>query len=161
MSRRRREGACLSLPRGPSREVPGVSAAPHGAPATGRDGVNGTSANDIAARVEELARNLRAIADEVVDLVRRRPAQTAGVETEKYLSLNELCTRIPYAPQTIRNLISAGALRKDVHYRQRQRHGKIVFIWSAIERWLLARDLDRSAAEPFIPTHHSRTRKVR
>jgi hypothetical protein len=123
--------------------------------------VNCASPADVTARVDELARNLRVIADELVNLAHHCSAPRARGEREQYLSVNELCARIPYKPQTIRNLITAGELRKDMHYRQRQRHGKIVFIWSAMEQWLRTRDLDRSAAEPFIPAHHARTRKVR
>lgn len=36
--------------------------------------------------------------------------------TEEYLSLKELCAQIPYKEQTIRNLVSQGALREGIHY---------------------------------------------
>lgn len=58
---------------------------------------------------------------------------------KEYLSLGELCQRIPYRPQTIRNLMSQGVLRQDVHYfKPTQR--KIVFKWEAVRRWIECED---------------------
>jgi len=42
---------------------------------------------------------------------RGRPAPT-----EEYLSIAELTKRIPYAAQTIRNLMGRGEFRRDIHY---------------------------------------------
>jgi len=89
-----------------------------------------------------------------------RAAQTGGANGDELLTLKVLCDRIGYAEQTIRNLISQGHLKRGKHFVQRRRHGKLLFIWSAMERWLRERELDRSAIEPFIPTH-ARTRKSR
>lgn len=54
---------------------------------------------------------------------------------KEYLSLEELVERIPYRPQTIRNLMCRGVLLEGVHYfKPTQR--KVVFKWSAIRRWI-------------------------
>jgi len=62
----------------------------------------------------------------------------AGTDKE-YLSLQELCQRIPYRPQTIRNLMSQGVLQQGVHYfKPTQR--RIVFKWDAVKRWIEGED---------------------
>jgi hypothetical protein len=58
------------------------------------------------------------------------PVQAA----EEYLTVAQLSQRIPYAPQTIRNLMSKGVFRRGVHY-VRPRH-RVMFRWSAIQAWL-------------------------
>ena len=65
------------------------------------------------------------------------PPRPEPVETEEYLSINDLATRIPYKPQTIRNLMSAGVLRRDVHYVKPR--GRVAFKWSAVQAWLEGR----------------------
>ena len=51
---------------------------------------------------------------------------------EEYLSLAELCERIPFAKGTIRNLISQGKLIEGYHFTKPG--GKvIVFRWSRIQ----------------------------
>lgn len=53
----------------------------------------------------------------------------------EYLSLAELCERIPFRPGTIRNLISAGKLLEGHHFTKPG--GKmLVFRWSRIQEWL-------------------------
>lgn len=58
---------------------------------------------------------------------------------KEYLSLDELCQRIPYRPQTIRNLMSQGVLLKGVHYFKPTSR-RIVFKWLAIQRWIECAD---------------------
>jgi hypothetical protein len=124
--------------------------------------VSGRAAHRVPERLHELVAGLRDMADELHGLASNIAASTApSPSAEQFLSLNDLCARIPYKEQTIRNLMGMGQLRKGVHFEQRRRHGKIVFIWSAMERWLCERQLDRSIVEPFIPTHNARTRKIR
>jgi hypothetical protein len=53
---------------------------------------------------------------------------------EEYLSVADLSRRIPYAPQTIRNLMSRGVFRLGVHYVKPR--GRVIFKWSAIRAWL-------------------------
>lgn len=53
---------------------------------------------------------------------------------EEYLTVDQLSQRIPYAPQTIRNLMSKGVFRLNVHY-VRPRH-RVMFRWSAVQAWL-------------------------
>lgn len=56
------------------------------------------------------------------------------VLAEEYLSVTALSARIPYAPQTIRNLMSQGVLQRDVHYLKPR--GRIIFKWSAVQAWI-------------------------
>jgi hypothetical protein len=51
-----------------------------------------------------------------------------------YLSLCELCARIPYARKTIYNWTSSGTWQEGVHFFRRRR--KLIFYWPAIEVWL-------------------------
>jgi hypothetical protein len=37
----------------------------------------------------------------------------------------------------------------------------VVYVWSAMERWLRERQQEPLEVEPFIPAHHARPRKVR
>jgi hypothetical protein len=80
---------------------------------------------------------------------------------EEYLSLKQLCDRIPYQPQTIRNLIVLGELHEGEHFLQRRRHGRIVFVWSRMQVWLAERERSSDAPQPFIAARHARPRKVR
>ena len=63
---------------------------------------------------------------------------------EQYMSIEQLSGRIPYRPQTIRNMISKGVFKRDVHYVKPGGRGRPVFIWSAVERWL------RESGEPNV-----------
>lgn len=56
--------------------------------------------------------------------------------SDEYLSLRDLCRRIPYAEQTLRNLMHQGVLRLGVHYLKPR--GRLIFKWSAIQAWLEA-----------------------
>ena len=110
----------------------------------------------IRARLQSGVEDLQALATECAS-----EETVSGSPPEDYLSLNQLCARIPYQPQTIRNLIAQGVLKKGEHFLQRQRHGKVVFVWSAMQRWLRQRQERASMPEPFIPSHHARARKSR
>lgn len=55
-------------------------------------------------------------------------------QAEEYLSIADLSKRIPYAPQTIRNLMGKGVFKRNVHYVKPR--GRVVFVWSAVEAWL-------------------------
>lgn len=54
---------------------------------------------------------------------------------KEYLSLEELCQRIPYRPQTIRNLMTQGVLLEGVHYFKPTSR-RVVFKWAAIKNWV-------------------------
>jgi hypothetical protein len=113
-------------------------------------------------RLTAMSAQLRAMATEIEAVAASLDEpQRVTQATEDYVTLCVLCDRVGYAPQTIRNLICQGELKRGTHFVQRQRHGKILFIWPAMERWLRDRALDRSVVEPFIPKHHARPRKVR
>lgn len=120
------------------------------------------SAGQAVKRLTTLSAELRAMASEI-EMMTEALAASPERESpaEELLDLRDLCARIHYAPQTIRNQINQGELKVGKHFVQRRRCGKILFIWPAIERWLRERDLDRSIVEPFIPSHHARTRKIR
>jgi hypothetical protein len=51
-----------------------------------------------------------------------------------YLSVRQLVTRIPYAEQTIRNLMSNGELLEGVHFFKRR--GRVMFSWPAMRAWV-------------------------
>ncbi len=71
---------------------------------------------------------------------------TLPIEKE-YLSLEELVERIPYRPQSIRNLMCQGVLREGVHYfKPTQR--KVVFKWSAIRHWIEDENRQHNLAIP-------------
>lgn len=87
------------------------------------------------------------------------PAATQQLPTEpEYLSIQQLCVRIPYREQTIRNLMTAGELIEGVHYHRRRR--RVMFDWPALQTWITKRDSDVEKPEPFYPVHHARTRKA-
>jgi hypothetical protein len=54
--------------------------------------------------------------------------------SKEYLSLKELCERIPYDDQTIRNLMTQGKFRKGIHYFKP--NGRLIFKWTAIVEWI-------------------------
>jgi hypothetical protein len=53
---------------------------------------------------------------------------------EEYLSIRDLSQRIPYAEQTIRNLMSQGVFRLGEHYLKPR--GRVMFRWSVVRAWL-------------------------
>ena len=53
---------------------------------------------------------------------------------EEYLSIADLSKRIPYAAQTIRNLMSLGVFKRDVHYVKPR--GRVIFRWSKVQEWI-------------------------
>ena len=56
-------------------------------------------------------------------------------ETEPfYLSVREVAARIPYAEQTIRNMMICGELREGEHYFKRR--GRVMFSWPAMRAWV-------------------------
>ena len=66
---------------------------------------------------------------------------------KEYLSLEELVDRIPYRPQTIRNLMYQGILREGLHYfKPTQR--KVVFKWAAIRCWIEDQNRQHGLAIP-------------
>ena len=54
---------------------------------------------------------------------------------EEYLTIHELCERIKFSPETIRNLIWKKELKRGVHYLKPTPR-KIVFVWSSMKAWL-------------------------
>ncbi len=114
-----------------------------------------------------LQRINRAIQELQAALVELQPLLTPSVvppRGEEYLSIKELIARVPYEEQTIRNLICQGELQEGVHYLQRKKHGRIVFVWSRMQEWLRhqvppsPRADDVAAVDPFYRVRHGHTR---
>ena len=118
--------------------------------------------SSVRARLTDIAGRLQSVVAELQEMIREWTAEQPGEAspTKDHLSLNELCALIPYKPQTVRNLKAQGVLRLGEHYLQRRRHGRVVYVWSAMQRWLRERRQEPLEVEPFIPTH-ARTRKIR
>jgi len=57
-----------------------------------------------------------------------------GAEDVEYLSIRDLAHRIPYAEQTIRNLMTRGVFRLGEHYIKPR--SRIMFRWSKVRDWL-------------------------
>jgi len=75
---------------------------------------------------------------------------------EEYLTVRQAAERIKYREQTIRNLISTGVFTRGLHYYKRR--GRVLFVWSRIERWLQEKATpsdDASATEPAIDKNNS------
>jgi hypothetical protein len=53
---------------------------------------------------------------------------------EEYLTIAQLCARVGYRPQTVRNLMSKGVFRLGVHFCKPR--GRVLFKWSAMQAWL-------------------------
>ena len=64
------------------------------------------------------------------------------LERKDYLSLKELCERIPYNDQTIRNMMTKGKLLLGTHYYKP--NGRLIFKWSAIVKWIEGEQESRS-----------------
>ena len=61
----------------------------------------------------------------------------------EYLDLKQLTQRIPFSKSILEELISKGTLVEGVHFRRPTGpHGKRIFFWSAIEKWLKGQDFD-------------------
>ena len=58
-----------------------------------------------------------------------------AVQSEEYLSVEELSRRIPYKPKTIRNLMCQGVFLEGVHFTRLT--GRPIFLWSRVQELLL------------------------
>jgi hypothetical protein len=56
------------------------------------------------------------------------------LQSEEYLSVEELARRIPYKPKTIRNLMCRGVFLEGVHFTRLT--GRPIFLWSRVEQLL-------------------------
>ena len=59
----------------------------------------------------------------------------------EYVSIHDLCRRIPYREGTIRNLMSSGVFKLGEHYLKP--NGRAMFRWSAVQGWLAGRTPER------------------
>ena len=108
-----------------------------------------------APRFAEALRRLQAArlaeVEALGDLVSALAGATSGAGTGStdspadsepcYLSVRQLVARIPYAEQTIRNLMHSGELVERKHYFKRR--GRVIFSWPAMRAWVE----EQSAAE--------------
>ena len=96
-----------------------------------------------AARLAEV----EALGELVSALAGATPAASIGLNDSPadsepcYVSVRQLAARIPYAEQTIRNLMSSGELVEGEHYFKRR--GRVIFSWPAMRAWVE----EQSAAE--------------
>ena len=58
----------------------------------------------------------------------------SAVQSEEYLSVDQLSRRIPYKPKTIRNLMCQGVFVEGVHFTRLT--GRPIFFWSRVEELL-------------------------
>jgi hypothetical protein len=70
-----------------------------------------------------------------------------------YLSVKQLAGRIPYAEQTIRNLMLAGELVEGRHFFKRR--GRVIFSWPAMRSWVEEREAE-SGLIPLVRNRHGR-----
>jgi hypothetical protein len=99
------------------------------------------------AEAEALGELASALADPTGDAPSPSPPllDSIGDAEPCYLSVRQLAARIPYAEQTIRNLMHSGELSEGTHYFKRR--GRVIFSWPAMRAWVEA----QSAAAPSIP----------
>ena len=89
-----------------------------------------------AARLAEV----EALGDLVSALAGATPGASVGLNDSPadsepcYLSVRQLAGRIPYAEQTIRNLMHSGELVEGEHYFKRR--GRVIFSWPAMRAWV-------------------------
>ena len=88
--------------------------------------------------VERLREALHEAADALADFVCLSLHESGG---EEFLSMKELCERIPFGQTSVRTMIKNGELRENEHFVFRGRTR--VFIWSRIVRWLDGGGLDQ------------------
>jgi len=62
-------------------------------------------------------------------------SEAAPMNTEEYLSINELASRLKLKPKTVKNKMSNGTFAKGVHYVS-PKGLRPRFKWSAIVAWL-------------------------
>lgn len=72
--------------------------------------------------------------DHVRKYICKKSQSQSGVESEEYLSVEQLSRRIPYKPKTIRNLMWQGVFVEGIHFTRLT--GRPIFIWSRIEQLL-------------------------
>lgn len=65
---------------------------------------------------------------------------------EEYLTISELAARIKYSPQTLYNFIYSKKFVLGVHYLKPTKK-KILFVWTAVEKWLSGSGVDDDQEE--------------
>jgi hypothetical protein len=91
--------------------------------------------SELETQVQDLVRVL----DTAVPVAQRPPVDTSGMPVDgrteaEYLSIRDLAGRIPYAEQTIRNLMARGVFRLGEHYLKPR--SRVMFRWSKVREWL-------------------------
>ena len=71
--------------------------------------------------------------------------------TQEYLTTEELSIRIKYDVRTIRERLNDSVLLEGVHYFRPFGGRKILYIWEAIQRDMLARASSRTTTKAGIP----------
>ncbi len=113
----------------------------------------------VAERLETAIQQLGIALAEVKNLGHEFVPQGATPPVEEYLDMRQLCARIPFKEQTIRNKMCKGELKRGTHFYKRGK--KIIFVWSEMKRWLKEQPATGDQIEPFYPEHNARSRKAR
>ncbi len=61
------------------------------------------------------------------------------MNSEEYLTINEVAARLKVSPKTIRNKMASGTFRKGVHYFS-PKGLRPRFKWSVVQAWLEEKD---------------------
>lgn len=72
------------------------------------------------------------------------------MNTEEYLTIDEVAARLKVSPKTIRNKMASGIFRKGVHYFS-PKDLRPRFKWSAVQTWLEEKDKPLHQEEDLIP----------
>jgi hypothetical protein len=123
-----------------------------------------SEADRVPASLQRIERAIEELQAALVELQPFLTLRAVPPRPEEYLSIKELIARVPYEEQTIRNLICQGELQEGVHYLQRKKHGRIVFVWSRMQEWLRHRNPPpprsnhAEAVDPFYRVRRGHTR---
>jgi hypothetical protein len=101
------------------------------------------------AEAEALENLVAAIADPTTASLPAPATDSSPAEDEPcYLSVRQLAERIPYAEQTIRNLMSTGELLEGVHFFKRR--NRVMFWWPAMRAWVERQSTGEGPGLPLV-----------
>jgi hypothetical protein len=101
------------------------------------------------AEAEALENLVAAIADPTTASLPAPPPDNSPTDAEPcYLSVRQLAARIPYAEQTIRNLMTTGELVEGVHFFKRR--NRVMFWWPAMRAWVERQSPGEGDALPLV-----------
>ncbi|MBI4271995.1 MAG: hypothetical protein HY615_16790 [Candidatus Rokubacteria bacterium] len=97
------------------------------------------SIRSLLCELETQVQDLVRVRDSAVPVAQRQPIDTSGMPVDgragaEYLSIRDLAEQIPYAEQTIRNLMTRGIFLLGEHYIKPR--SRVMFRWSKVREWL-------------------------